>query len=51
MMQLAVTELDWCFFFVWHSDESHIELVYFDDEFWQEMKYKLDMFYFNHYLE
>lgn len=51
MMQLAVTGLDWCFLFVWHSDESHLELVHFADEFWQEMKNKLDMFYFNHYLE
>lgn len=48
MVQLAVTGLDWCFFFVSHRDESHLELVRFDDEFWQEMKNKLDMFYFNH---
>lgn len=30
---------------------SHLELVHFDGEFWQEMKNKLDMFYFNHYLD
>lgn len=35
MVQLAVTGLDWCFFFI----------VDFDDKFWQEMKKKFDIFF------
>ncbi|XP_056016152.1 uncharacterized protein LOC125677134 [Ostrea edulis] len=51
MMQLAVTGLEWCYLFVWTSDESHLELITFDSSRWQEMKDKLDMFYFDHYLK
>ncbi|KAJ8313194.1 hypothetical protein KUTeg_009250 [Tegillarca granosa] len=49
-MQLAVTGLEWCYFFVWREDESHLEVIYFDENVWRDMKYKLDMFYFNYYL-
>ncbi|KAJ8307432.1 hypothetical protein KUTeg_015516, partial [Tegillarca granosa] len=30
-MQLAVTGLEWCYFFVWREDESHLEVIYFDE--------------------
>ncbi|XP_062621198.1 uncharacterized protein LOC134282825 [Saccostrea cucullata] len=51
MMQLAVTGLTWCYFFVWHCDESHLEVITFDNEEWQEMKNKIDSFYFDYFLE
>ena len=51
MMQLAVTGLEWCYLFVWTSEESHLELIEFDSGIWQEMKDKLDLFYFDYYLK
>lgn len=51
MMQLAVTGLKWCHFYVWREDEYHLECITFDEEFWQDMKTKLDLFYFYHYLD
>ncbi|CAG2198744.1 unnamed protein product [Mytilus edulis] len=50
MMQLAVTGLKWCHFYVWRSDESHLECVKFDEKVWKDMKSKLDIFYFYHFL-
>jgi hypothetical protein len=29
-MQMAVSGLSWCVFFVWLENESHLETVYFD---------------------
>ena len=51
MMQLAVTGLTWCYFFVWLCDENHLEVIEFDEEEWQDMKNKMDSFYFDHFLE
>lgn len=50
IMQMAVTGLKWCQFFVWHADGHHLECIRFDQDEWQEMKSKLDQFYFNHFL-
>lgn len=50
MMQMAVTGLEWCHFFVWTPEESHLELIKFDTDSWMEMKDKLDVFFFYHYL-
>lgn len=50
IMQLAVTGLKWCHFFVWKSDEHHLETIEFDDDEWGVMKTKLDLFYFHHFL-
>ena len=50
MMQLAVTGLQWCHFFVWTPEESHLELIVFNEDKWQEMKDKIDIFFFDHYL-
>jgi hypothetical protein len=51
MMQLAVTGLTWCYFFVWLYDENHLEVIQFDEEEWQDMKNKMDSFYFDHFLD
>ncbi|XP_056000210.1 uncharacterized protein LOC125676125 [Ostrea edulis] len=51
MIQLAVTGLNWCYFFVWLCDENHLEVIEFDEEEWQDMKNKIDSFYFDHFLE
>ncbi|KAK3099804.1 hypothetical protein FSP39_010007 [Pinctada imbricata] len=49
-MQMAVTGLPWCDFFVYIATDSHQETIYFDMDFWQAAKDKLDVFYFTHYL-
>lgn len=49
-MQMAVTGLDWCDFFIWLENESHLETVKFDQEFWQATKDKLDLFFMTYYL-
>ncbi len=41
-MQMAVTGLEWCDFFVWLENDSHLETIRFDEVFWQEAKDKLD---------
>ncbi|XP_033726735.1 uncharacterized protein LOC117316303 [Pecten maximus] len=50
MMQMAVTGMEWCHFFVWTPEESHLELILFNTNTWKEMKEKLDDFFFYHYL-
>ncbi|XP_055999005.1 uncharacterized protein LOC130047656 isoform X3 [Ostrea edulis] len=50
MMQMAVTGMEWCHFFVWTSEESHLELICFNIDTWKVMKAKLDDFFFYHYL-
>ncbi|XP_076116381.1 uncharacterized protein LOC143083892 [Mytilus galloprovincialis] len=49
-MQMAVTGLDWCDFFVWLENDSHLETVYFDSEFWEATKDKLDLFFYTYFL-
>lgn len=51
MMQLAVTGLKWCYFYVWGLEEYHEEIIEFDEDVWDKMKHKLDLFYFNHFIE
>lgn len=47
--QVAVTGLEWCHFFVWRTEESHLELLRFNADIWQDMKEKIDLFFFNHF--
>ena len=51
-MQLAVTGLPWCDFFVWteNDEDYHLETVRFDKDSWQITKNKADMFYFDYFL-
>ena len=48
--QLAVTGLPWCDFFVWTRHDHHLEKIYFDPVFWQNVKDTIDMFYFKYYI-
>ena len=50
MMQMAVTGLEWCNFLVWTPEAHHLELICFNSDAWQQMKDKLDAFYFDYYL-
>uniref|UniRef100_A0A8W8K1V1 Uncharacterized protein n=1 Tax=Magallana gigas TaxID=29159 RepID=A0A8W8K1V1_MAGGI len=46
--QMAVTGLEWCHFFAWTPEECHLELLRFNADIWQDMKEKIDLFFFNH---
>ena len=50
LTQLAVTGLDWCDFFVWTENDFHLETIVFDRDQWQDMKNKVDKFFFDYYL-
>ena len=49
--QLAVTGLPWCDFFVWNKNDHHLETIYFDPAFWQDVKDEIDVFYFTYYIK
>ena len=51
-MQLAVTGLSCCDFFVWteNSLDYHLETIRFDKDTWQTTKNKADMVYFEYFL-
>jgi putative phage-type endonuclease len=49
--QMAITGLHWCDFFVWCTDDSHLETIHFDPIFWQSVKDKVDMFYFDYFVK
>jgi hypothetical protein len=48
--QLAVTGLEWCDFYVWCENDAHREEIRFDINFWQDVKDKVDIFFFNYFL-
>ena len=48
-IQLAVTGLEWCDFFVWAENDSHPETVYLMNISGKKQD-KLDVFFFAHYL-
>ena len=50
LTQLAVTGLDWCDFFVWCNNDHHLETVYFNGDVWQNVKDKVDDFYFSYFM-
>ena len=50
LTQLAVAGLEWCDFFVWCNHDYHMETLYFNEDVWQQVKDKVDMFYFNYFL-
>lgn len=49
-MQLAVTGLEWCDFFVWSVDACHLETINFDQNFWNGVKNAVDTFFFTYHL-
>ena len=49
--QLALTGLEWCDFFCLMNDNKYFcERIYFDKDFFQDSKDKVDMFFFNYFL-
>ena len=48
--QLAITGLSWCDLFVWCENDSHRETIIFNPVFWQEVKNKIDPFFFDYFL-
>ena len=50
LTQLAVTGLQWCDLFVWCQHDHHCETIYFNKDVWQEVKNKVDLFFFNYFL-
>jgi len=49
-MQLAMTGLMWCDFYVWSTTDTHLERIYFNAADWQTVKNKADKFYFDYIL-
>ncbi|XP_046567338.1 uncharacterized protein LOC124275736 [Haliotis rubra] len=49
-MQLAMTGLKWCDFFVWSERQHHLERIDFCPESWQRVKDKADKFFFDYLL-
>lgn len=50
MGQMAITGISWCDYFVFCRNDFHLERIYFDQDFWIQMKEKLDRFYFEYML-
>ena len=49
--QLALSGLEWCDFFTYISDSLyHCERILFDQNFFEKAKDKVDLFFFNFYL-
>lgn len=50
MGQMGITGALWCDLFIWCQNDFHLERIDFIPGKWQEMKEKLDMFYFTKFL-
>ena len=50
LMQLAVSGLPWCDYFVWTEADYHQETINFDANEWQNLKNKVDSFYFEYFI-
>lgn len=50
MGQMGITGLKWCDFFVKCKDDHHLERVHFEPKRWENMKCKLDTFFFTFFL-
>ena len=48
--QLAVTGVEWCDFYVWCHHDVHKERIQFDPIFWQNVKDKIDNFFFKFFI-
>lgn len=47
---LGLTGMSWCDFFVKCEEDYHLERRHFDVAKWEQMKSKLDVFYFAYYV-
>jgi hypothetical protein len=43
-------KFEWCDFVVWTPQETHVERIYFDAEWWNVQKVQLDRVYLNGFL-
>ena len=52
LTQLAVTGMSWCDLFVWceAASTSHCETIWFNPDEWQQVKDKIDLFFFDNLL-
>ncbi|KAJ8299129.1 hypothetical protein KUTeg_023189 [Tegillarca granosa] len=50
LSQLAVTGLTWCDLYIWCENDDHLETIHFDNILWQQVKDRLDEFFFSYYL-
>lgn len=48
--QLGLTGMPWCDFFVMCTKDYHLHLIHFDATKWDDMKNKLDLFFFDYFL-
>jgi len=45
--QLHIANRDKCYFMVWAPTEYHLEIIHYDQEFWEDMEEVLEHFYIN----
>lgn len=50
MGQLGLTGLSWCHFFVKCKEDYHLQIIHVDVAEWEQMKSKLDAFFFDDYV-
>lgn len=50
MGQLGLTGMSWCDLFVKCAEDHHLQRIHFDGKKWEQMKNKLDVFYFDYYI-
>ncbi|KAJ8320593.1 hypothetical protein KUTeg_002180, partial [Tegillarca granosa] len=50
LSQLAATGLTWCDLYIWCENDDHLETIHFDNMQWQQVKDRLDEFFFSYYL-
>ena len=48
--QMGITGSKWCDLIIYCEDDIHVERIKFDSDFFQKIKDKVDMFYFNYFL-
>ena len=48
--KMGLTGAKWCDFMVYGDNDYHIERIYFDTNSFDNMKRKLDTFYFTYFL-
>ena len=50
MGQLGLTGMTWCDFYVMCKNDHHLERIHFDSAKWAAMKIKLDVFFFDYFV-
>lgn len=48
--QVGITGRSWCDFFVRCKQDYHLERIYFNPKEWENMKSKIDIFFFTYFL-